>query len=130
MTREIKFRAWDGRMLPWGSAGMSEILKDWARNESEKDGRVLNIWSGIHLMQYTGLKDKNGKEIYQGDILRFNDSGYTKFGFGEAIGEVVWVGCSFEVSMHTPKDDNFWDLECNENWEVIGNIYENPELLK
>ena len=109
--REIKFRAWD----------------------KEKNEITTTICiGGLHipynsnpnnyiLMQYTGLKDKNGKEIYEGDIVRNTADKYHY--------EIKW--------------DNFesaWSLGENgspirryllsEYWEVIGNIYENPELLQ
>lgn len=69
--------------------------------------------------QFTGLKDKNGKEIYEGDIL-----GY----WGTTTWEVLWVEkkCAFRFGNYVL---NFPMTECIKK-EVIGNIYENPELLK
>ena len=97
--REIKFRVWEG------------LTKKMLKVESHdfKAGMPDNCY----LMQYTGLKDKNGKEIYEGDILRYSNE--------ERI--VVYVAPSFELQL---KDTAAfaWD-----NWsefgEVIGNIYEN-----
>ena len=92
-------------------------------------------------MQYTGLKDKNGKEIYEGDILRYKP--YLNLGYEDKydIGVVVWgeTGDSDEYAYGhhyewIVNDDSLADIadgayegfEC----EVIGNIFENPELLE
>ena len=70
------------------------------------------------LMQYTGLHDKNGKEIYEGDILGFD---YYKHPMVVEYKE--WgFGCK--------EDDGTWAMPNEEYREVLGNIYENPELLK
>jgi len=97
--REIKFRAWNNaekKMYP-------EVEDIRERYE-------------IYLMQYTGLKDKNGQEIYEGDILKFNTKGGN-----EMIYEVKWRGKGFKPTRMS--EDN------QEEIEIIGNIYENPELL-
>jgi hypothetical protein len=67
-------------------------------------------------VQYTGLKDKNGKEIYEGDILKSDIF----------TGQVIYYAPTFMV---VEKDG--WDMITNgEDYEIVGNIYENPELLK
>lgn len=78
--------------------------------------------------QYTGLKDKNGKEIYEGDVVGFNDCSYTESGYYEqsCIGVVVWGNetASFEVSNRLSADSYEVLNEC----VVIGNIHDNPDL--
>ena len=106
MNREIKFRAWD------------ELQKKMFPVLEMK--LVINIPNMI-LLQFTGLKDKNEVEIYEGDIVRSDKGG---------LGKIFWdkEGARFKVEWY--KEDKFTHLELLvEACEVIGNIYENPELL-
>ena len=136
--REIKFRAWDGKRM----RGIGK--NDWF--SLRNDGMLSFGQQGdpsIALMQYTGLKDKNGKEIYEGDIL-FNedafgchtswgdatdnfpnhrliawDETYAKFDFNFLEANIRNRGCSgFSLCISNAK-----------HFEVVGNIHENPELL-
>lgn len=111
MNREIKFRAWDE---------VSEKILNWNDflDTNMKNTFIAPESTGLILMQYTGLDDKNGKEIYEGDIAKYENM----------IGKIMFFNGSFILS----------DLEETEEWElgvinaeieVIGNIYENRELL-
>jgi len=110
MSREIKFRAWDKEskkmweVSAWHSTGGVHV----------RDSRLLLTAGEYVLMQYTGLKDKNGKEIYEGDIFNHPD-------FDEPT--VV----EYEPSSE-PYPWSYWHDP--EESEIIGNIYENKELLK
>ena len=76
--------------------------------------------------QYTGLHDKNGKEIYEGDIIvgTYKD-------MGTDTGLVVFKGCGFKVEIPNVGDDELVDWErYSDSIEVIGNIYDNPEMLE
>lgn len=104
--REIKFRAWKqsaGRMLDWDAVCRTGELEEILR------GAFLNP------MQYTGLKDINGVEIYEGDIIRGDDGIHDR---------VVYEGNKF-ILQPLGDDCVHW-----EDCEVIGNIYENPGLLE
>lgn len=87
------------------------------------------LWEGLFkLMQYTGLKDKNGVDIYEGDILRWSDS--------DSIDDyqVIYEAPSFKyASLSNPEyiggKRAFDELEAEKDFEVIGNIYENKDLL-
>ncbi len=110
--REIKFRAWDKgfkKMLDWEAVGklMGAQYFD-SLIEEEK----------IILLQYTGLKDKNGKELYEGDILRCK---YQE----KEINVIEWHGNGYWMTNNYGEDY----LPVKENMEIIGNIYENKELL-
>jgi hypothetical protein len=104
--REIKFRAADYDQMVYGVEGISE----W-----EGEPMALHNWQ--NLMQFTGLKDKNGKEIYEGDIID-NEGARQKY-------EVQFHKGCFCISRGGLGYHIFNEKEV----EVIGNIYENPELL-
>lgn len=105
--REIKFRAWDKTLKVFNDAGY----------ELDCDGRMI-VQDDCVLMQYTGLKDKHGREIYEGDIVSTaNGDLSVKF---------------YDGGFMADRDGHFDRLQAHltKTWEVIGNIYENPELLK
>ena len=125
--REIKFRAWEKPIFnhPGHMFEVDEIW--WSKNRLKENNSAETVYSLVDcvLMQYTGLKDKNGKEIYEGDILlksyekdnkRINVTTYKVF---------FNAGCFMVVT-----DDGRRHLLGDEITllEVIGNIYENPEL--
>jgi len=119
--REIKFRAWHIVDNAWLS---SNELKQYI---SFQPDRELLVPTNVKLMQYTGLKDKNGKEIYEGDILI---PGWTK----DEVFIVVYDEKHARFSEKRSKNNLLRDgslLTSKYNpREIIGNIYENPELLK
>lgn len=91
------------------------------------------------ICQYTGLTDKNGKKIFEGDILRGFQYPFCYDGEYNYYEEIIFANCSFMTYTHKNpsscvrgiSDGNTELMECwvSEDWEVIGNIYDNPELL-
>lgn len=82
----------------------------------------------VALMQYTGLKDKNGKEIYEGDIVKTPGNRKAKGVFGN--GAFWFVGFPFYEKSFFDRQSKTWKIQNAIKWEIIGNIYENPELIK
>ena len=121
MNRPIKFRArhkGTGELI-YFSAGFTELaafLEERARNGgSEAD---------YDWMQFTGLTDKNGKEIYEGDILRHRFEDYEDW----SNYRVVYEDAAFIAREIKPP--HHFTLGKNSNFEVIGNVFENPELIE
>lgn len=116
MNREIKFRAWNEvleEMLNWNDFLDTNMKNTFIAPES----------TGLILMQYTGLDDKNGKEIYEGDIVEITREGIYEKGI-----IIFKNGCFFIKSKETLLA--LYNCELNNyKVKVIGNITDNPELL-
>lgn len=154
--REIKFRAWDKKYKQMWFPSLINVGNNSDDYDSlypcpfGDDDYVPHYPKEAELMQFTGLRDKNGKEIYEGDILRLTCSsnenhavtatvewvqdGYV--GFVPRIHDkrVKVVGGSMDRTMQSMREIHTW---CGSHYcfsyrsklEVIGNIYQNPELL-
>lgn len=134
--REIKFRIYfeDEEPFTANPISIEDLLhEDWIEFENEdntvslplKDFRFFHEKNkNYKIMQYTGLHDKNGKEIYEGDIVKAKHRGYI------GIGQVQYDNeyCDYKIYINENKD--YVPLWKSVDLEVIGNIYENPELLE
>ena len=140
MNRPIKFRAWEKwekRML---YRGVFDI--NWYATEKNDENGCHTVRgikpedkTELELMQFTGLLDKNGKEIYEGDIILHTNEEADK-----SPSQILWntyEGQWQTENIHAQRGGQIadsewydWDTSKIDNIEVIGNIYENPELLK
>ena len=132
MNREIKFRAWDGRQMSYDvtiANGRFIVVDD--------DGETLFYWHDpseqLAIMQFTGFKDINKIEIYEGDILLCHE--YDSSDCGQRIAQTfknAVVGFQFGSFYYYPKGNMNQPhqlLMFAYKPEIIGNIYNNPELL-
>ena len=125
MNREIKFRAWDEKLKLMYATDSVSLCIDGEICYLDTDGEwVADMANRITLMQYTGLKDKNGKEIYEGDIVNIKGRKYiVEYWKGQLL--VSWYLKSVRSG-----DTEYTELPVIGKGEVIGNIYENKELLQ
>lgn len=120
--REIKFRVWDGKEMKYDVT--TDAIQDKI-NSCLCCISTINIEDfikslGEPLMQYTGQKDKNGKEIWEGDVVKFSRQNY----------HILWddfVG-GFSAQTQVRSDFHILGRPFSGKTEVIGNIWENPEL--
>lgn len=127
--REIKFRSWDpfnGTMSPPNDVNGNKKDLGWFFSQHDNANEGGN---DCKLMQFAGLKDKNGKEIYEGDIISA-----AHFTHPLIVGyntESASFCCNKTNDFETQSCYWFYnDVVISDGWIVIGNIYENPELLK
>lgn len=109
--RTIKFRAWNGNTM-WETKDLN--LTD----------------NGLILMQYTGIKDRTGKEIFEGDVLAYSNENSPRHGVVK--GHIVYDNGAFRLKRKNEEQSHLDTITVpsyQRTHEVVGNIYESPELL-
>lgn len=133
--REIKFRAWDEnkKIMVYGVEHFYDTLGEF----HDANGREIDLYretsfcryrsfgdfidEKIPLMQFTGLKDKNRKEVYENDILKVE---------GEKDSQIVkWLEIGFDCPNEWDRTVGFIINNGNMGFEIVGNIFENPDLM-
>ena len=130
--REIKFRAWDIKRKKWHIDWRN--MFPWGIKPPDTEIIILDIMPlDYKFSQYTGLKDRNGKEIYEGDIVRIYNWGRNKEEITINPVKIIFDlddGC-WNTSPCVVEDQYDFYTKCNGTaFEIIGNLYENPELLE
>jgi len=154
MSRDIKFRLWnqETKTMIHPSDSTHYLLTfignvlgnyDYINKSGEREHTFFDI-DNVELMQYVGLKDRNGKEIYEGDIVVKDSYIWLDDSEPNYRGTVDWIYSQWQVIAHCINknrrgisdgvneglnDEGFEENE-KSDWIVIGNIYDNPELLE
>jgi uncharacterized phage protein (TIGR01671 family) len=154
--REIKFRAWDKELKVMSKTKTLEEISKWYKSCFVKHGKIetkhelaFGFNKFFEWMQFIGLKDKNGVEIYEGDVLMIYQVNFDKTEIAKAKNVVRWNnaeacfdlkwtmsglkgigGSKFDLFLHSFRGGETNKMDWYFEIEVIGNIYENPELLK
>jgi len=139
MNREIKFRVWDKKdnlmSRPFGLGYRNIVTEDeyYICDDSDLSAEEIEV------MEYTGLKDKNGVEIYEGDIVERNmdfwsdsrDIGGRQYIKKQLIYQIQWgKWCYVKLDKGGKLPHSAFDIIEAREYEIIGNIFENPELLE
>ena len=128
----IKFRTWNSVTKEMEQVIQINLKNHYVQTTFNKFRYSYGQPDDVIVEQYTGLKDKNGKEIYEGDILAWHSNIYRKHDW---VGLVLYRGAGFAVqeSDKSYSSPEWLDCACRKDAniiEVIGNIHENPDLLE
>ena len=125
--REIKFRVWDKETKNICEVRNIDFISEMVQIKYQANYGVREL-ENVILMQFTGLQDKNGVDIYEGDILIYQHMFVDK----KSVSEVIWNEKYSGFASYVEDDERRYILEkeLKNQFEVIGNIYENPELME
>jgi uncharacterized phage protein (TIGR01671 family) len=126
MSREIKFRYWHKKEKRFVYLKAINFIDDMVTYDCQGECNYVDIapFDDITPQQYTGLKDKNGDEIYEGDIVKATSDQYENENF---VGKVIFDEGCFLTWINKNDIRGIWG---EDDIEVVGNIFENSELLK
>ncbi len=144
MNREIKFRIWHLDKKKWLTNNDYIGINNFGVVVDDRDDMYnLSLADGCIIQQYTGLKDKNGIPIFEGDIVKYARAKVERIEsskgcfssklieLGNEIGEILFIKPSFCLSFEHIRYDDINEMCVAEHrYEVIGNIMETPELIK
>ena len=119
----LKFRVWDKKLKLLGNVSNIDFDNKYLKYFYDKDTEIYVDFEDVEIIQSTGLFDKNGVEIFEGDIVRNTHTG--------SIGRVHWCVHNTGFFYYVEKDKKDYTVfRAKYNLEVIGNIYENKELIQ
>lgn len=130
--REYKFRAWNKnskKMYKIGQITLEKGIWNYEPDNREYIGMSIPYQPSFILMQYTGIKDKNGKEIYEGDIVKFRFK-EDREEFPDLIGYIEYQSTFAAFRIMSNQGSFKIDITEIKFIEKIGNIYDNPKLLE
>lgn len=128
MNRQIKFRAWNYAARSWQTEFTGMNLNGEILSLMPDKQYALNKDVAIVFQQFTGLFDKNGNEIYEGDIIKSGNGRIWEVKFGQYVSTIP--NSARACGWYITGDTAVLDYGTGENDEVVGNIYQNPELIK
>lgn len=131
MSRPIEFRVWN-KKEKYMSHGFGSNYFDGCNGQIYTKSEHMNITDRYEIMQYTGLTDKNGKKVFEGDIICQNDSSKKRYSVVEFCSHLKSASRDSPSTFNTGYyacTQGGYKLGFQEGFTVEGNVYENPELL-
>lgn len=133
---EIKFRVWDKKYNKMSSFEFMQSRNVFALADGllPEQFIILPKHENVVLMQYTGLKDKKSKDIYEGDIIRYDEDESINHWVAGEVAQILSLPGRFTARISpfekfNGSNQNMLNEEFQDSVTIIGNIYENPELL-
>lgn len=129
MEREILFRGFDNINNEWVYGDLVHLSNGYAIRKIEDDIMSFTRVDSNSIGQYTTAKDGNGKKMFEGDIIKIKLFNFPNGEIEYEIGSIVYSKDIFIIS-GKKFDHNLFGIRENETRSIIGNVFENPELIK